>query len=377
MELTALDSDMLLNFLGHACNNADSRQTGIDALDFVHLVSKNNQLTITGSNGPQSFTRICQESDIQANEDGEICMDAAKLFQVVRSLPKGKPVKLKVMTGKNKVVVSSGRSRLQIKTLDTTEYPAIDIITKNANTFTITANDLIGLFSNTLYAAGKNDVRLYLNAVLLKVENNSLSAIASDGHRLTANKCAFDGQVADVSLLFPTNAIGVFSRLSEKAETISVSYNANRVEFNWGGVIYRTALVESPYPDVMRVLPTHCDSEVVVDRQELSEVLKRLMVVLTDQRSPRIKLIMNQEQIQFKTVIENEEDGIGEDFASAEICGQEINYEYGLNPKYMNEAINHIYSEKVVIQFIGESKPCCISPVGSNDSRSIIMPVRL
>ncbi|NMU52887.1 hypothetical protein, partial [Vibrio parahaemolyticus] len=110
----------LLNFVGHACNNADSRQTGISSFDFVLLEANNGQLQITGSNGNQSFTRICATDEIQVKGNGSLCVDAVKLFQATRALPKNTQVKIKEVQGKNRAVLSCGKSRLQLKTIPVT-----------------------------------------------------------------------------------------------------------------------------------------------------------------------------------------------------------------------------------------------------------------
>lgn len=377
MELFANDSNALLGFIGHACNNADSRKTGNKALDFVHLLSSNGELSISGSNGAQSFTRICQDQNVHASADGALCLDAVKLFQVVRTLPKDKPVKIKQMAGKDRVTVSCGRSRLQIKTLDVAEYPSIEMIGDQATSFEVKASVLNGLFTSTLYASAKNDVRVYLNAILLQVENNNLSVVASDGHRLTTNECTLESNVADTSLLLPVNAMSIFTRLSERSDTITVNYNDTRVEFNWGGLVYRTSLIEHKYPDVKRVIPTNSPSQVVVNRAELQETLKRLLVMISGEKSQRIKLIMENDHIHFKTCSEVDGEGVGEDFIAAEMSGQAVNFEYGLNPKYLEEAIGHIYSEKIVINFTAPTTSCCITSSESVLSKAVIMPVRI
>ncbi|MCZ4310200.1 DNA polymerase III subunit beta [Vibrio pomeroyi] len=377
MELIANNSQSLISFIGHACSNADSRQTGIQSFEFVSIVSKGGQLEITGSNGNQSFTRICEIADVQAKGDGQLCVDAEKLSQVVRALPKNTPVKLKAVKGKDRALISCGRSRLQLKTIDSKEYPTVDMLDDTAINFNLPAKEFVSLLNDVIYAAGRNDVRNFLNGIYLNVAKNYLYASASDGHRMTASKIQIDKDVAKMGILLPIRSMEVFTRLSEAAETIKVSFSESRAEFNWGGLVYRTALIDAKYPDITRLIPTKCESQIKVNRAEFVEVLKRLMVMVSGERSQKVKISTSDNQIQLHTIIENEEDGLGEDFVSAEVGGSKIDYEYGVNPKYLLDALNHMYTDEVSMGFTGANESCCLSPVGAVTSKALIMPVRL
>lgn len=377
MELIAENCQALLDFIGHACNNADSRQTGINSFDFVSIENNGRTLSITGSNGVQSFTRLCLTDSVQAHGEGHICVDASKLFQVVRTLPKGLPVKLKMLKDKDRAVLSSGRSRLQLKTIDPSNFPKVDILDDTATRFTVPAINLLGLLNDAAYAAGKNDSRMYLNSVYLQVKNNMLYAIASDGHRLSANKHPIDGSATDMQILLPINAVQVFSRLSESHDTIEVAFTDSRAEFNWGGLVYRTALVDSKYPDVMKLMPTTCASKILTNRIEFIESLKRLLVMVSGERFPKIKLTYENEQIKFQTIITDEEDGLGEDVVTGKLSGDPITYEFGVNPKYLLDALSHMHTEEVELLFNNANSPCSIVPINNKFSRAIIMPVRV
>ncbi|EGQ7973605.1 DNA polymerase III subunit beta [Vibrio parahaemolyticus] len=377
MELISTSASFLLNFIGHACNNADSRQTGISAFDFVLIEANNGHLQITGSNGHQSFTRICTTDQIEVIGNGSLCVDAVKLFQVTRALPKNTLVKIKEVHGKDRAVLSCGKSRLQIKTIPVTEYPTVDIIKDAESSFTVQAKEFMNLISNVLYASGRNDVRHYLNGVYLNVNRGALFANASDGHRLCVNKMQVGKNVNKMGLLLPYNSMAVFTRLNEPAEEMTISYNSNRAEFNWGGLVYRTALIDGKYPEISRMFPAETKSKLKFNRLDFLELLKRLSVLVTDDKFPKLKLSSTEDQVKLQTVIDNEEDGLGEDMISAQTSGEQITYEFGINPKYLIDAISHMYTEYVTMEFTEANASCCVSPVGQITCKSLIMPVRI
>lgn len=376
MKIIATNSQALLSFLGHACNCSDSRQTSISAFNFVNIVSKDGELSVTGSNGSQTFIRLSDSVGVQAQGDGSLCVDAVKLYQVARTLTKDKPVTLSKIKDKDRAVISSGRSRLQLKTIDSSEYPTIEKLGKTINSFKVNSKDLIKLISNVLYSAGKTDIRHFLNAISLRVKNGYLYAVSSDGHRLTANKLAIDDKDLTMEILLPVNPMQVLSRLNESTENVTISFCDKRVEFQWGGLIYRSSLIDHKYPDISRIIPSSIPSKLVIDREEFIDVLKPLLVLVGNEHTPRVKISLENDQLQIKTSFNNEEDGLGVDYVNAELHGEKLSYWYGVNPKYLMESISHIYTEKIVLGFRSKEESCCITPLGDNSCKAVIMPMR-
>ncbi|MDF5094095.1 DNA polymerase III subunit beta, partial [Vibrio parahaemolyticus] len=222
----------------------------------------------------------------------------------------------------------------------------------------------MSLISNVLYASGRNDVRHYLNGVYLNVNRGALFANASDGHRLCVNKMQVGEAVNKMGLLLPYNSMTVFTRLNESAEEITIAYNGSRAEFNWGGLVYRTALIDSKFPDISKMFPKTCASKIKFNRLELLSVLNRVSVLLTDDKFPKVKLSTTENGIKLQTVIDNEEDGLGEDMITAQTSGDPITYDFGVNPKYLIDALSHIYTEHVTMEFTEANASCCVSPVG-------------
>lgn len=377
MEIIAANAQVLLSFIGHACNNADSRQTGIKPFDFVKIQSVNGVLSITGSNGNQTFIRECDSAEVQAKSDGCLCVDSEKLFQVAKNLPKDLPVKLKKVNGKDRAALSAGRSRLQLKTIESTEYPTLEVLKDSAKQVTVKAVDLLSLIDGVIFAAAKNDIRHYLNCINLKINNGHLYATASDGHRLTSSKIKVDENIEPMEMLLPINSMQVLSRLNELPEDITLSFCDSRAEFNWGGLIYRTGLVEARFPDVSRLIPTKFDSSLTINRLDIIETLKRLLVMVSSEAFPKLKLSTHNNQVKFDTIIANEDDGMGEDYIAAQCDGNQLDYEYILNPKYLLDALSHIYTDDISVGFRGANEACCISPVNDHNTKSIIMPVRV
>lgn len=377
MELIAENSTYLLNFIGHACANADSRKTNIQAYDFVYISNKQGILSISGSNGSQTFTRENQSEYIQAKGDGELCVEASKFFQIVRALPKNQPVKLKSLKDKDRAVINSGRSKLQLKIIEPTTYPQLEVLKNQTGSFKVAAKTFVQLVNDAAYAAGRTDARAYLNSVYLKAKNNTLYGVGTDGHRLSAIKHSIEGDGnADLDLVIPINAALVFARLNESAEFLEVSFNGSRAQFNWGGLIYSTTLVDGKYPDVMKLLPTRCDSKLVANKENLADSLKRMLVLVSDDKHPKVQMSFCDNLIKFKALSNSDED-LGLDEVAGASAGNAIDFVYGLNPRYLLDALNHIQGENVELLFTDQLSAFCVGATDCKNTRALIMPVRI
>ncbi|AWK84626.1 DNA polymerase III subunit beta [Photobacterium damselae] len=382
MQIKATNNLELLKFIGHACSNADSRQTSIDAFDFVLITNDENGLRITASNGNQTFIRECESSDVVATAQGSVCLDAGKLFQVVRSLPKNTPVSLKLVKGKDRAMVSCGRSRLQIKTIDCQNYPTVPLLDNEQQRFTCDAEVVIGMLKRTMYATGKKDVRAYLNSVMVQTINNCLFVVGTDGHRLAANREMLHGEsVNDCQILIPVHAVSVLTRLSEPSDKITISISESRVEFKWGTLVYRTNLVDAKYPDIRRVIPAPSNKKAVVNRIEFIDVLSRLIVILAGEVAPKVKLNFANNVIQLTTVNNelgkgnDDNENLGADEISA-IISEDIGFDFYLNPRYLIDALNNTPDDQVTIELKDVTSPALITPTVSRTSLNLVMPFR-
>ena len=383
MEIKATNNLELLKFVGHACSNADSRQSNIDAFNFVLITNNESGLSITASNGNQSFIRKCETSDVVATEYGSICLDAAKFFQVVRSLPKNSPVSLKTIDNKDRALITCAKSRLQIKTIDSATYPTIPLIDNEQQHFTAQASIVIDMLKRTMYATGKKDVRAYLNSVMMQTINNCLFIVGTDGHRLAANRQMLAGEsVNDLQILIPVNAVSVLTRLSETADNIDISISDTRVEFTWGSLTYRTNLVDAKYPDIRRVLPSPSNKRATVNRVGFMSVLNRLLVMLAGEAAPKVKMTFTASAIKLTTVSSelgkdtDDNENLGCDEITANIT-EEIGFDYHVNPRYLIDALNNTPDDFVTIELKDVTSPALITPSTQRSSLNLVMPFRV
>ncbi len=125
--------------------------------------------------------------------DGEITIPARKLFDIVRALPDGAHIELKL--NGDRVALNTGRSRFTLTTLPASEFPTVDQI-ELVEKVSLPEEVLRDLMERTAFAMANQDVRYYLNGMLLDLQEHTLRCVATDGHRLAMKETELQSSVS-------------------------------------------------------------------------------------------------------------------------------------------------------------------------------------
>jgi len=352
MQIIATNTAALLDFIVPSESMASGKI--IPAFDFLLFNSVGGELRVTGSNGQTTFIKHSQVTDdVYSVEDGELCIEANKLVRVLRTMSANKPVNISSINDTDKVLCKCARSRIQLATIPTSQYPTISCIAENSHSISLPISSLNSTLRQTAYAAAKNDARHYLNAVLLECDNSTLRATSSDGHRLSTNSVEIDSLNATDSsmrLLLPTQAVLTLLKLSGEGD-ILVRYDDNKAEFVCGNAIFRSQLIDGQYPDVKRLIPTieSCKNSFSAEKGEILEVVKRLSSALAGEKVYKITLAAEDEaQIHCSAVTSKAAESV--DWISGEFTGSN-NFTANFNANLILDAVSHIESDKISMYF--------------------------
>jgi len=317
---------------------------------------------------------LVAESELQTPDAGETTVPARKLVDICRTL--AKDAKLSVSLDGQKVLLRSGRSRFTLSTLPASEFPATDA---PANEFEVAVaqTDLKRLIDLTQFAMAQQDVRYYLNGLLLEIASSHLRAVATDGHRLAAAEIALDTGVGDEprQIIVPRKGVLEMQRLLASGESqvvFTIGSNALRVVV--GGTRLTSKLIDGRFPDYERVIPRleDCDKQVVVDRDQLVGCLTAASVLSNDKyRTVRLSLDANV----LRVVANNPEQEEAEVELEVDYAGAAM--DIGFNVGYMIQALNALPSEQVRLCLKDSGSSCLMLAEGREDCRYVVMPMRL
>ena len=238
-----VEKKQTMPILAHACIQIDANKLQVTGSDLeVELIGKSNlsaavaksvELTVPG----RTLLDICRSF----SDDSEI-----EFFQ-----------------DEDKIVVRSGNSRFSLSTLPVAEFPKVEESYSNIK-FTMQQGDLLKLLKLTHFAMAQQDVRYYLNGVMLEFNGNSLRAVATDGHRLNVNTQTIDANVDHrMQVIVPRKGVMELIRLLEDSdENISISVGSNHIRCESQDMIFTSKLIEGRFPDYMPIFSTKCDKTI-------------------------------------------------------------------------------------------------------------------
>ena len=339
-----------------------------------------SNILISARDGALAFTATDSEVELEARvavddwSGGEITVPARKFIDICQALPGRAKVEFGLDEG-NRAHIRSGRSRFMLTTIQSSDFPTTDEIVDESE-FVIAQNELKRLIDLTQFAMARQDVRYYLNGLLLEVTPQQVKAVATDGHRLAVAQ--FDtvtGMEESKSIIVPRKGVIELARLltAEDVE-LRVRVGTNAVQMVVDDVRFSSKLIDGRFPDYGRVIPDaeRCDKRLSMDRESLRQCLVRTSVLSSDKhRTVRLTLGAGT----LKVAANNPEQETAEDELEIEYAGE--NLDIGFNVSYVIDALATLPSETADIFLTDSSSSCLIQPHGRSNCQFVVMPMRL
>lgn len=304
-------------------------------------------------------------------EDFETTIPARKLLDICKALPDGSQINFNIE--ENKVSLTSGRSRFTLATLSAKDFPSLDEI-EVQQTFTIPQKMLKGLFEKTSFAMAQQDVRYYLNGILMEIESSNIKLVATDGHRLALSQAALDSGVSDErQIIIPRKAVLELTRLLDSGDSpakCELSQNHFRVETD--SLSFTTKLIDGKFPDYKRVIPVDGNKNMQVNRETLKQSMSRI-AILSNEKYRGIRLTLSSGNLSIQANNPDQEEAEEE----LQVEYDESDLEIGFNVTYLIDVLNVLDSENVQIKLKDSNSSAIMSDSQDESSLYVVMPMRL
>lgn len=363
----SLPREALLKPLQQVVGVVERRQT---------LPVLSNLLVNVGAEGV-SFTGTDLEVEMVARtaaenlEAGEITIPARKLFDICRALPDG--VKVKVEQSGERVSVSAGRSRFTLSTLPASEFPVIESI-ELVERISLPEATLKDLIARTAFAMANQDVRYYLNGLLLDVRDNVLRCVATDGHRLALAETRLETRISTRrQIIIPRKGVLELQGLFESGEgLVDLELGRNHLRLTRGGVTFTSKLIDGRFPDYEAVIPIGADKVVRVGREELRFALQRA-AILSNEKYRGVKLDVSPNRLRIVAHNPEQEEAVEE----LEVTCSVAELSVGFNVNYLMDALAALSGDEITLSLRDAQSSCLLRKVDSDDTRHVVMPLRL
>ena len=306
-----------------------------------------------------------------AGDDFQTTVPARKLLDISRALPEDSAINFNIE--ETKISLTSGRSRFTLATLPAKDFPILDEIDVQQS-FSIPQNQLKNLFDNTSFAMAQQDVRYYLNGILMEIDSNNIKLVATDGHRLALSKATLDTGVSEErQIIIPRKAVMELSRLldgSDSPAKCELSQNHLRVETS--SLVFTTKLIDGKFPDYQRVIPVDGNRTMQVKRETLKQSMSRI-AILSNEKYRGIRLTLSAGNLSIQANNPDQEEAEEE----LQVEYDEAEMEIGFNVTYLIDVLNVLGSEKVQIRFKDSNSSAIMSDNQDESSLYVVMPMRL
>jgi DNA polymerase-3 subunit beta len=344
----------------------ERRQT-LPILANILINAENGKLTVTATD---LEVELKTAVDVETSSEADFTLPARKLIDICRALPE--EAKLDIDIEGERAVIKTGRSRFTLGVLPAQDYPNMEP-TSTVHTFTITEGKLKGLIEKTHFAMAQQDVRYYLNGMLLEQDGDTVRTVATDGHRLALSEEKLDSASQVFQVILPRKAVLELARmLNDSEQELEVQVGTNHIRITIGDTMFTSKLIDGKFPDYQKVIPKDTDKEVIVDREQMKQALQRTSI-LSNEKYRGIRF--NFKAGVLGLLAHNPEQEEAEEELEISYQGEEV--AIGFNVGYLIEVFTVMASKEVRMSLRDENSSCLIEAVGEGKSRYVVMPMRL
>ncbi len=345
-------------------------KTTLPVLSNILLETSERGIRLSGTDLDMA---VSTEVTADVESQGAITVPAKKLAEIVRELPSA-PVKISAV-GEQKITLECGRSRFRLLGLPRDEFPTFPVV-RFSESWRIKSGELQKLIAHTAFAVSTEESRPILNGVLWELRGDRMRMVATNGHRLAKIDVPVAGQNGhSEDLIIPPKALEQLRRLFPAEEDLEIARGENHLGFRSPLTAVYTRLIEGPYPPYEQVIPRDNDRIALADRNALSQALKRMSVVASDQ-THRIRMSFNAGMAKFS--VQTPDLGEAQDELPVTYEGDAL--DIGFNASYLLEIMRNMPTDEVRLTFKAPERAATVEPVGWNDPAQymcLIMPLRL
>jgi DNA polymerase-3 subunit beta len=360
--------DTLLAPLQSVSGIVERRHT-LPILSNVLLEKRGNQLTLLATDIEVQITTTTDGAG--GDGVGAVTVGARKLQEILRSLPDKTEVSL--VLEDRRLQVRAGKSKFSLQTLPAEDFPRMSISEGETRDFQLSQKAFRQLLGKTQYSMAAQDVRYYLNGLMLLVEGKELRAVATDGHRLAYASVEIEAEFPRQELILPRKTVLELNRLLvDTDDPLKITLASNQIRFAFGNVVLVSKLIDGKFPDYERVVPAILRNHVIVGRQALMQAMTRA-AILTNEKFKGVRVLLSENSL--KLIAANAEQEEAQDEIEIDYSGESI--DVGFNVSYLLDVLNNVVADEVQWSFNDASSSALISLPGNERFKYVVMPMRI
>jgi DNA polymerase-3 subunit beta len=362
-----IDRELLINPLGNVSGIVEKRHA-LPILSNLLLESVQGKLKFTATDlEMQISTHITTE----LTDDFQLTVSAKKLFDITRALPEQS--KIDIQIEENKVVVKAKKSRFNLQTLPFQDYPVMKKDENDAIELEVSQKDFKSLLKQVDFAMAQQDIRYYLNGLLIEVKEKNINIVGTDGHRLSFTSLELKKAAQPTQVIVPRKTIVELVKLLKDTEDpLKISFSKNQVNFKFNDIDMITKIIDGKFPDYSRVIPEGHGNAFNINRATLLDSMLRASILSND-KYRGIRMVVEENNL--KLVSNNSEQEQAEEELEIDYKGEKI--DIGFNVTYLIDVLTNIQSDQLTIAFKDSASSCLVTIPNDEKYKYVVMPMRI
>jgi len=316
--------------------------------------------------------QITARSALAAGGDAKpVTVGARKLVDILRALPDGAEVT--VQQQDKRIQVKAGKSRFSLQTLPAEDFPRLSAPTGDVARFALPQKALRRLLALVQYSMAQQDIRYYLNGLLVLVEDQRLRLVATDGHRLAYADMELPAKLPRIEVIIPRKTVLELSKLlADSDDEVRIELSATQAAFNFGNIELISKLVDGKFPDYTRVIPTQHKNRVMLDRDSLRQALQRA-AILSNEKFRGVRWVLTDGSL--KIVSSNTEQEEAQEELEVSYGGDAL--DIGFNVNYLLDVLNNVPGTEVECHFGDAASSALLQFPAEPGFKYVVMPMRI
>ena len=362
-----INREALLGSLQQIVSVIEKRQT-MPILSNVLLVIENEQLTMTGTD---LEVQLIAKLDLPDATSGAITVPARKFLDICRLLPAGSEIRFE--QNEDKVKITSNRSRFSLNCLPADNYPEF-AEGELEHQFVINAGQFKRALEKTTFCMANQDVRYYLNGLLLHISNSKLELVASEGHRLSIYEDHLEIATGfEARIILPRKGVLELNKLLDDNDIeLKIEFSSSSIRIYIKHQIFSAKLVDSKYPDFSKVFQQTFLNSLHIDKAILKNALTRV-AILSNEKFKGVTFDVNTERLKIST--HNPEHDEAEEELAVIYDDEPLSISF--NAQYLSESVSNLDGDTALLTIASDASSCFINEPDNDKYKFIVMAMRL
>ena len=346
-------------------------RTTLPIIQCAYFEGSDKRLSIRGTDLEIEIESVVQLEE--SAEDFSFAIPVFKLIEILLSLNEDRV--LITINDNQRVDITTKTGQFSIMGQNKEEYPPSPNV-DGGNVITIENKNFKEIINSTLYASSRDDMKPALQGVLIKVANNTITTVATDGHRL-AKTISENIKIQSYtgSFILPGKFLDIIKAQTKESKDIVISINENHVSILNENKTYKSRIIKEKFPDYDRVIPKENKNQINLNRTEMTDSLKRVNI-FSNKTTKQIVLGFENNKINIETE-DPDNTSKGKEQILCEYTGEGVNI--GFNGQYLLDMLNHVDDEAFIIKFDSALSAVMIETEkeGSWKKTNLLMPIRI